>query len=363
MLERFKVPLKDQVRISPDALRRTVTDIFMKMGETLGDANVAAEVLVTADLRGIETHGVSNMMPAYLGYYREGKLKAKPDWRVVRESPATANIDADSGLALFLGPKAMRMAIDKARDVGIGVVTMFNAGHSGAIGYHATMAAREDMVGVVMTAGGLMVTPTFGAEKKLGTNPIAISAPARSEPPFLFDAATSALAGNKLRLAERVGAMMLPGWIADAEGNPIMEEAPLPSEGDYLLLPVGGTRELGSHKGYGFAMLGEILSTMLSGALPNMITGQSHVMKHHFAAYDIKAFADVDEFKDNMDRMLRTLRDTKPAPGYDRVYYPGLIEYEEEQIRQVEGIPLHGDVVRWFDDTTSEFGIPPLARI
>lgn len=363
MLERFKVPLEDQVRVPADGLRETVAAIFVKMGEMPEDAATAADVLVAADLRGVETHGVSNMMRAYLGYYREGKMKARPDWRVMRESPATANIDADSGLVLFLGPKAMRMAIDKARDVGIGVVTMFNAGHSGAIGYHAMMAAQEDMVGVVMTSGGLLVPPTFGAERRLGTNPIAIAAPAGVEPPFVFDAATSSLAGNKVRLAERVGAMMLPGWIADVDGNPIMEETPLPAEGEYSILPVGGTRELGSHKGYGFALLAEILSTMLSGALPNMVTGISYVAKHHFAAYDIAAFADVDEFKDNMDSMLRTLRDTKPAPGHDRVYYPGLFEHEEEQERRAKGIPLHREVVEWFDDTTSEFALPALARV
>ena len=363
MLERFKVPVEDQVRVPEDSLRRTVTTLFERMGETPEDSATAADVLVTADLRGVETHGVSNMMRAYIAHYKDDVLKARAEWRVVRETAGTATVDADSGLALILGPKAMQMAVDKAKQVGVGIVAMRNAGHSGAIGHHAMLAAEQDMVGMVMTAGGLHVVPTFGAEKRLGTNPIAIAAPARHEAPLLFDAATSAIAGNKFRLAQRVDAKVLPGWIADTDGNPVMEESPFPEVAQLSILPTGGTRELGSHKGYGFGLMPEVLATLLSGALPNMLTGLPLVAKHYFAAYDIAAFTDVDQFKDNMDLMLRKLRTTKPAPGHERVLYPGLPEHEEEQDRRANGIPLHREVVDWFDDTTSEFGIPSLVRL
>ena len=359
MLERFKVPHEDEVRVPEDSLRETVMAVFEKMGVSPSDAAEGANVLVSTDLRGVETHGVSNMLRAYVRQYNEGSLNPRPNWRIVRESPGVATMDADKGLAIILGPKAMSMAIEKARNVGVGVVTMFNSGHSGGIGHHAMLAANEDMVGMVTTAGGAQVVPTFGGEGRLGTNPIAIAAPARNEPPMLFDAAMSAVAGNKLGLAARVGASLLPGWIADTDGTPIMEETPVRERGQYFQLPLGGTRELGSHKGYGFALMSEILGTMLSGVLPTMLD-PSGGSKHSFAAYNIAAFTDVDEFKDKMDRMLQMLRETKPAPGHDRVLYPGLSEYEEEQDRRANGIPLHKEVIEWFDDITSELSISRL---
>ena len=359
MLERFKVPSDDQVRVPEDSLRETVAAVFEKMGVAAQDAAVGADVLTMTDLRGVETHGVSNMLRAYVQQYNEGSLNARPNWRIVREAPATAVMDADRGLAVILGPAAMGMAIDKARTYGVGVVTMFNAGHSGGIGHHAMLAAQQDMVGMVTTAGGAQVVPTFGAEGRLGTNPIAVAAPARNEPPFLFDAATSNVAGNKLGLARRVGATLLPGWITDSEGAPIMEETPTPERGGYWHLPLGGTREMGSHKGYGLALMSEVLGTMLSGVLPTMVDREGG-SKHSFAAFNIAAFTDVDDFKDRMDRMLQLLRETPPAPGHDRVLYPGMSEHEEIQDRRANGIPLHNEVIEWFDDICSELSIPRL---
>ncbi len=359
MLERFKVPKEDEIHVPHDGLHETVASIFEKMGVTSEDSELGADVLVSTDLRGVETHGVSNMLRAYVQGYSQGTLNPRPDWKVERESAATATINADRGLAVILGPKAMRIAIDKARDVGMGVVTMYNAGHSGAIGHHAMLAAKADMVGMTATAGGLLVLPTFGAEPRLGTNPIAIAAPAKSEPFLLFDAATSAIAGNKLGLASRVGANLLGGWISGTDGDPILDEVPMPERGQYYQLPLGGTREQGSHKGYGFSLMSEVLASMLSGDRPAMSTGggASH---HYFAAYNIESFCDLDEFKRNMDDMLRTLQDTPPAPGHARVMYPGLSEYEEEMERRENGIPLHKEVIEWFSDICAELQLPPL---
>ena len=360
MLERFKVPHEDEVRVPHESLTETVRSIFLKMGTSEEDAAEGADVLVATDLRGVETHGVSNMLRSYVAGYNEGTLNPRPDWKIVRESPATATIDADRGLAVILGPKAMRMAIEKAKTIGVGVVNMFNAGHSGAIGHHAMLAAKEDMVGMCTTAGGRSVVPTFGAEGRLGTNPIAMAAPAGDEPFFLFDAATSAIAGNKLRLADRVGAKLLPGWIAELDGSPIMEETPMRERGEFFQLPLGGTREQGSHKGYGFSLMSEILASTLTGSVPSMLDEQGGASHHYFAAYNIAAFTDVDTFKANMDAMLKTLRETKPAPGHDRVLYPGLAEYEDEQDRRANGIPLHKEVIQWFEDITSELSLPML---
>ena len=362
ILERFKVPKKDQVLVSEAALRRTVTQIFEKLGVSPEDSAEGADVLTMTDLRGVETHGVSNMLRAYVRDYKARKLDPRPGWRVVRESPATAVIDAERRLGIIVGPKAMRLAVEKARNVGVGVVTVCNSGHFGAIGHYAMQAARHDMVGVCFTGAGLSVVPTFASKPLLGTNPIALAAPARHEAPMLFDAATSAIAGNKIRLAMRVGSPLLPGWVTDKEGTPIMEEKPIFDRDDFYQAPLGGTREQGSHKGYGFALMAEVLSTVLSGALPMMLAPGSG-SKNHFAAYNIEAFTDVEQFKDTMDAMLKTLRTATPAPGEERVLYPGLSEHEEIQERRAHGIPLHKEVLQWFASCTSELGLAPLTAM
>ena len=361
MLDRFKVPLSDLVIIPEASLREVSSALFEKAGLSSEDAASAADVMVTADLRGVESHGVSNKMRGYLKQYLDGDLNPDPHPRVVREMPGTAVMDGDGGLGIVVGARAMQTAIDKARDVGFGVVTMFNSGHLGPIGHFAMLAAQNDMIGMCATTGGGNVLPTFAAEPRLGTSPIAMAAPARNEAPFLFDAATSAVAGNKLGLAARTGAYLMPGWVADDQGVPIPEEVTIKEIGQYHMLPMGSTRELGSHKGYGVSMMVEVLSGLLAGAIPAMVSAASG-RGHYFAAYDISAFTDIDIFKDNMDAMLRTLRETPPAPGHDRVLYPGLAESEDEQHRRANGIPLHREVVQWYDDTCAEMSVPPLQR-
>jgi L-2-hydroxycarboxylate dehydrogenase (NAD+) len=362
ILERFKPAAGDIVHVPEPSLRTTVTAIYEKMGVPPEDAAEGADVLVTTDLRGVESHGVSNMLRVYVQQYRQGILNPKPQWRIVRESPGTATIDGDRGSGVIQGPRAMRLAMEKAKQVGVGIVTIFNSGHLGAVGHHATVAAKGDMVGMCMTATGTSVVPTFASEPRFGTNPISIAAPAKTEAAVYFDVATSAIAGNKVRLAARVGAPLLPGWVTDKEGNPILEEVPASERGQFWHLPLGGTREQGSHKGYGFALMAEILCSMLAGAVPCMLDASAGY-KHYFAAYNISSFVDLDWFKDTMDRMLHTLKTTKPAQGHDRVLYPGLSEYEEEQERRAHGIPLHKEVIDWFAGVTKELGAPPLASI
>jgi LDH2 family malate/lactate/ureidoglycolate dehydrogenase len=360
ILERFKVPAQDQVLVSEDALRRTVAQIFEKLGVSAEDSAQAADVLTMTDLRGVETHGVSNMLRAYVRDYKAGKLNPAPGIKIVRQSPATAVVDAERRLGIIVGGKAMQLAIDKAKAVGVGVVTAFNSGHFGAIGHFAMQAASQNMIGVCFTGASVSVVPTFASRPMLGTNPIAIAAPARTEAPMLFDVATSAIAGNKIRLAIRVGSPLLPGWVTDRDGTPIMEEKPVFDRDEYYNAPLGGTREQGSHKGYGFALMAEVLSTVLAGAMPNLLVPGSG-SKNHFAAYNIEAFTDPEQFKDTMDTLLRTLRTAKPAPGHERVLYPGLSEAEEIQHRRAHGIPLHKEVMAWFAECTKEMGIPPIS--
>ena len=362
MLKPFQTREEDIVRISHSSLRTTILAIFQKIGLSDEDCGILADCIVSTDLRGVETHGASTAVQAYVNRYRVGTCNLRPQPKIVRQTPGTAVIDGDNGLGVIQSVKAMRLAIEKARTVGVGVVTAYNCANTGAIGTYAELAVRENMVGMCMS-GGIQssggVLPTGGAEGRLGTNPIAFAAPAGQEPRFLFDVATSAVAGGKLNLAKRLGTNLLPGWIADERGVPIMTEGPIPAK--YFRLPLGSTREFGSHKGYGFSMMVVVMGAMLAGR--GMSDGGEGGSAHHFAAYNISAFTELETFKKNMDTALRTLRETKPAPGHDRVVYAGLLAYEEEQRRRANGIPLHRDVVKYLDGIASEMGGGRVGRV
>jgi LDH2 family malate/lactate/ureidoglycolate dehydrogenase len=352
--ERLKVPDEIAVRVDGERARAAVQAIFGALGLPAADAQRSADVLVWADLRGVDSHGVSNMMPVYVQGLREGWINPTPRWRVLREAAGAATIDCDRGLGLALGPLAMERALDKAASCGVGAVVLTNGRHFGAAGYHAALALERDMVGVALTVGGLQVLPTFGAEPRVGLNPIAIAAPAGAEAPFLFDASMSSVAGNKIRLAQRLGAKLPGGWIADAQGTPIMRETEVPER--FGMLPLGATREIGSHKGYGLAVAVDILAGLLGGDPAGFLRKPADV-SHHFLAYRIDAFADPTEFKRHMDELLRGLRETRPAPGCARVLYPGLPEYEALAERSRRGIPYHPQVIDWFRNMAAELGV------
>ncbi len=354
MLKQFQVPDDIAVRVDSVVMRQTVDDIFQALGMPAEDAARCVDCLLYADDRGIDSHGVSNMMRAYVAGLQDGSINPAPKWTVVRDARAAATIDSDGGLGLTVGPQAMEIAIEKARQCGVGTVVVNNSRHFGAAAYHAQLALPHDMIGIAMTVGGLLVAPTYGAEARVGLNPLAVAVPAGEEPPFIFDASMSSVAGNKIRLAQRLGQKLLPGWVAEADGTPVMEEKLVP-EG-FLMLPLGGTREIGSHKGYSLSSMIDILSGVLSGAGPAV--HRKNGVGHHFTVYDISAFTDLDEFKTDMDAYLTALRETPTAPGHDRVVYAGLEEHEAEIDRRERGIPYHPDVVGWFRETASELGLP-----
>ncbi|MDP7090143.1 MAG: Ldh family oxidoreductase [Dehalococcoidia bacterium] len=358
MLERFLVPEKDRVAVRPERMLAATTEIFEKCGLSPADAALSAEVLLISDLRGCESHGVSNMLRIYVQMYGDQEINSTPNVRVTRETDVTANLDGDSGLGLHVLPKAMEMAIEKADRHGMGAVTVHNSRHIGMLAYHSMMPLKHDMIGITTSAGNpLSMVPTHASEKLFATNPWAWAAPARNEAPFVFDVATTQVAGNKLRLAERTGAPMDPAWISDIDGTPIMEEIPLPAE--YHILPFGGTREQGSHKGYGFAAMAEIMAPILSGMGAGffMPPAPSTIMGHYVQAIKIDGFIDPEQFKDDMDKFLARLRNAKPAPGHDRVVYAGLPEAEEIEIREKHGIPYHREVVEWFESIKAELGL------
>lgn len=357
MLERFHVSEDEAIRVPEPKVRSATEAIFRKMGLTDEAAALSADVLMHADIHGVDTHGVSNMLRMYVKGYNEGTLNPRPNMTIERESAVTATWDGDRGNGLHTAPLAMEDAINRAEKYGAGVTVLKNSGHLGAAGYHAMMALKHDMIGVCMTGGGgFAMLPTYGAEPRFGTNPIAWAAPARNEAPFLFDVATTQVAANKIRLLQRMNRPIFANWLTDSEGTPMDEqlvpEVDIRGEGrQWYMLPFGGTRENGSHKGYGFACVVDIMCCTLSGLGPGFISGQSG---HYFAAYKIDAFTDVNKFKDDMDAFLSGLAATKPAPGHERVFYPGLPEAETKAERLSKGIPYHPEVIEWFKSIGSE---------
>jgi LDH2 family malate/lactate/ureidoglycolate dehydrogenase len=278
----------------------------------------------------------------------------RPEPKVVRDTGPAVTLDGDKGLGLAVAPPAMDLAIERAAKHGIGVALVSNAGHYGAAAYYAHKALAHDMVGLSMTTGGVLVAPTHGAEPLLGLNPIGIAAPTDREIPFLFDASMSSLAANKIALLNRVGGRVLPGWVAGPDGTPVMEEGPVP-EG-FMMLPLGGTREIGSHKGFGLMMMVEVLTTLLAGAGGGPFRRAES--GHYFAAWNIDAFSDAATFKADLDAYLRRFLESRPAPGETRVIYPGIEEAEAEADRTANGIPYHPDVVAWFRKTCDDLGAP-----
>ena len=365
MLKHFQVPDDIAVRVKIENLTTATNAIFLKMGVPDTDADLATDVLMQADLRGADTHGVSNMLRAYVASYGDGRTNPTPKEKIVRETASTAVYDGDNGLGIITTPHAMEIAIAKAKNTGVGMVTIKNSGHAGMMAYHALMAVKEGMIGTAYTAGGNSMVPTWGAEPKLGTNPIAFAAPTGTEEPFSFDAATTSIAGNKIGLANRLGHGLQPGWVANDDGSPDMEGAAsseFEAGGVRMQLPLGSTRELGSHKGYSLGVMVDIMCGPLSGAA-GFGAATRERRAHFVAAYDVEAFVPLDEFKADMDGMMKGLRETKPAPGHDRVLYPGLSESEDEQERRANGIPLHQEVVEWFDDLTGKLLVPRLVRM
>jgi L-2-hydroxycarboxylate dehydrogenase (NAD+) len=356
MLKHFLVPEKDQVLVSEEKARAGTQAVFEKMGLPADEAESCADVLMISDLRGCESHGISNMLRAYIASYGEGTYNPRPEVKTVRESSVTATWDGDEGLGIHLGPRAMNLAIEKAREHGMGAVAVKNTRHFGMLAYYVMQAIEEDMVGMAMvSAGGGAQVPTNGAEPAFGTQPIAWGAPADRMPPFVFDVATTQVAANKLALTRRIGSKLEPGWIADIDGSPIMDAVDVPDFGSFNMLPFGGTRENGGHKGYGFAAIADIMSGILSGNGPGFIADRNY--SFFVMAFNIDAFTDVDEFKADMDRLLTKLANTKPAPGHDRVYYAGLPEHEEAAVRKEKGIPYHKEVVEWFNSMSSELDL------
>lgn len=335
--------MSETIRVNVDKLRRTVESIFSALDLTPEDAATVADALIQADLWGVTSHGVSNYIESiYVPGLEDGRINPRPRFEVVRESSVTAVVDGGGGMGHVVGRHAMEMAIDKATSHGVGVVAVRGSRHYGMAGHYSMMAVEHDLIGASLTNADVLVMPTHGRKPRLGTNPISIAVPAGTEPPFLLDMATSAVPFGKVLLHRRAGEPMPLGWATDRGGVPTTDAA-VAAEA-FRLLPLGSSHELGSHKGYSLGVLVDILAGLLSGAGVSMDEGLGNQVGHFFAALRIDLLRSTKVFKEEMDSMLRRLRDT-PSLGDEPVIYAGFKEFCAEQERRREGIPLHGEVL------------------
>ncbi|MFM2232088.1 MAG: hypothetical protein RJB31_789 [Bacteroidota bacterium] len=331
------------------ALIALVEQVFKAMGCPPDQAKTGALALVSADLRGIDSHGVARLS-GYVRLWEAKRVNASPNITIIHETPSTAVIDGDQGLGLVVAPEAMDLAISKASQVGTGWVSVSNSNHFGIAAFHAMRALEKDMIGIVMTNASALVAPTFSKERMLGTNPICVAVPTGDEPAFVSDMATTTAANGKLEILQRKQLQAPLGWIQDAEGNQVTDAHALKNGG--ALLPLGGNREQGSHKGYALGSIVDIFSAVLSGAnfgpwvppfpayvpMPENQPGKG--VGHFFGAMRIDAFRKSEDFKRDMDLWIRRFRAAEPIAADQPVLIPGDPERAMEKYRLMYGIPL-----------------------
>ncbi len=343
--------------------------VFEKMDIPPEDARITAEVLVEANLRGIDSHGVARLA-RYVNGLRDGVMIARPETRMVIETPTTATIDAGAGLGQPVSYRAMQTAIAKAREYGCGFVTVRNSNHFGIAGYYAMMALKEDMIGMTMTNAAVLVVPTFGRDAMYGTNPIALAVPAGAERPFVLDMATSTVPRGKLEVYHRQEKPIPLGWATDETGQPTTDPGRVLD--NFIkragggLLPLGGAGELLSgHKGYGLGLMVEILTAVLPGAAflthvyPKDAEGKPLPanLGHFFGAWRLDAFREPAAFKADMDRFIRELKGGNLAEGATRIYVHGEKEFEEYDRRAANGIPLGAKVEASLKQIAADLGV------
>ena len=347
-------------------LKEFTIQIFKSMGCPEEQAKIAADCLNQADLRGVDSHGVARLS-GYVRLWELKRLNANPDIKIIHQTPSTAVLNGDLGLGLVTAPHAMQLAIEKAKIAGTGWVAVQNSNHYGIAGYHAMMALEHDMIGISMTNASPLVAPTFSKSRLLGTNPMAIAFPALTQPPLVIDMATTTVANGKLEVLQRIGQNAPLGWTQDKDGNPTTDAYSLKKGGS--MLPLGGDREHGGHKGYCLGAMVDIFSAVLSGAnygpwVPPFVSflepPSNQVGKgigHFLGAIRIDAFRPAQDFKENMDIWIQTFRNAEQISGQEHVLIPGDPERKLTFERKKNGIPLHELVVEDLKRLGEKFGL------
>lgn len=332
------------------------------------DAEVSADVLIESDKRGIDSHGIGRLKPIYIDRIREGIINPITKIDVIKDGPTTAVLDANNGMGQVVSKYAMQLAIDKAKQFGMGMVAVRNSNHYGIAGYYVTMATEQGMIGVTGTNARPSIAPTFGVENMLGTNPLTFGMPSDEPFPFVLDCATSVTQRGKIEVYQRLGKDLPDGWVIGEDGSSRTDTEQVLMDlvtGGAALTPLGGMGELlGGYKGYGYATVVEILSAALAGgAFLKGLSGISDGVKqpyhlgHFFIAIDVEAFTTLESFKQITGDILRTLRSSKKAPGEDRIYTAGEKEHLASLERSNEGVPINEALERDIAALKAIYGI------
>ncbi len=348
------------IRVDPGRLRALVARLFVARGAPQDDAATVAEVLVEADLRGVESHGTTRV-GGYLSMIGLGLLNPRPKVQLLRDTPSTAMLEGDRAFGIVAARRAMALAMDKARAAGLACVTVRNVTHTGMIGFYPMMAARAGLIGLAMNNGPAIVPPFGGTTPTLATNPFAAAFPAGQEPPIVLDMATSMVAAGKMRLALKKGAPIPPDWALDRHGVPTTD----PREAIFH----GFLQWAGGYKGFGLATVVEVLSGVLSGGLfgtdvPPMKTfgREPLVTSGCYLALDPERFMPLDEFRGRVDRLVRQIKASARARGVAEVLVAGELEFRCRAERLRDGIPLsavvHDELRGWAGELGVEFGLP-----
>lgn len=356
------------MRVAASQIQSQLQTVLRAWGMSEPHAQTTAEVMVETDLRGVDSHGIS-MLPTYDQEFRQGRLNMRPQFKAVREGPSMALIDADASLGHPVSAHAMNLAVDKCLVTGVAAVAVFNSHHFGAAGCYAKIAAERGVIGLVTSATrGVTMVPTFGAEPIMGTNPIAFAAPARRNPPFVLDMATTTVAAGKVKVYKLNHKPLPAGWVVDGDGAAVTDSGDAfrhvfeqPEGG---ITPLGGTRDLGSHKGYGLAVMVHVLAGTLAGASFSPIRNRTqrpsdpHNIGHFFLAVDPRAFRGAGAFEEDLDQVIDVLHGAKRADPAQPVMVAGDPELLTRRERLENGVPIPDDLMTQLRAVVSRAGVP-----
>ena len=351
--------------VKAESLKSFCIKVLRKLNVPLEDAEITADVIVSADLKGIESHGIARLN-RYVKRLANGWIKPESKITILKETPITLLIDAENSLGQVAAYKAMKLCINKAEKNYLGVAVVKNSNHFGIAGYYAMMALEKDMIGVCMSNASPLVLPTFSIEPMLGTNPIAIAVPKKYEPPLVLDMATSTVSMGKIELYKRLNKLLPAVWAINEKGevefNPekVINCAYKLKRGG--LLPLGGLAETSGYKGYGLALIIDVLTGVLSGAAYGPYVGEPNDSKpsnigHFLAAININAFMDINEFKERVNDLISMIKKASKAEGYDRIYIPGEKEWEIEKQRRRNGVPISMEILENLENLAKKFNI------
>ncbi len=352
-----------------DEVEKFMTTAFVKMGVPEGDAKICSNVLIEADKRGVDSHGVGRFKPIYLDRMWAGTQNARTDVEIVKDMMATAVVDGHNGMGMVTGHKAMTMAIEKAKKFGMGMVTARNSTHYGAAFYYPSMAIKEGMIGITGTNARPSIAPTWGVEPMLGTNPMTFGIPSDDDFPFMLDCATSVTQRGKLELYDRLNKDLPEGWVIGEDGKYRTDTKQVLvdlTKDKAALTPLGGLGEdLGGYKGYGYSTVVEILSAALSSAnYLKMLLGVDSagnktpiLLGHFFIAINVECFLELNDFKKNVGNILRDLRNSRKATGHDRIWTAGEKEWDVWQYRKDKGVPFNDPLKKSFSEVNDKLNL------